>query len=75
MNKKQFQILYGIVLIIVGIGVFFKIPYVMPKILEINYFANATLVIEFSFYFLGGLVVLAGVKKIYKFINDSTGDI
>ncbi len=74
MNKKQFQILYGIVLIIVGIGVFFKIPYVMPEIIKINYFANATLVIEFSFYLLGGLVVLAGVKKIYKFINSS-GDV
>ncbi len=74
MSTKHFQIIYGIVLIAVGIGVFLKIPYVMPKIVEINYFANATLVIEFSFYFLGGLVVLAGVKKIFKFYK-STGDI
>lgn len=74
MNKKQFQILYGIVLIAVGIGVFFKVPYVMPKVNAINYFAGATLVIEFSFYLLGGLVALAGVKKIFKFMK-STGDI
>ena len=74
MNKKQFQIVYGIVLVAVGIGVFLKVPYVMPKVVTINYFAGATLVIEFSFYFLGGLVVLAGAKKIFKFMN-STGDI
>ncbi|MCK5541567.1 MAG: hypothetical protein KAI40_02660 [Desulfobacterales bacterium] len=74
MNKKQFQIVYGIVLIVVGIGVFFKIPYVMPKVVAINYFAHATLVIEFSFYFLGGLIILAGAKKIFNILN-STGDI
>lgn len=74
MNKKQFQIAYGIVLIGVGIGVFLKVPYVMPKVTAINYFVNATLVIEFSFYLLGGLVILAGVKKIFKILN-TTGDI
>ena len=74
MNKKQFQLVYGIVLIAVGIGVFLKVPYVMPKVTTINYFAGATLVIEFSFYLLGGLVALAGVKKIFKFMNH-TGDI
>ncbi|MCD4743461.1 MAG: hypothetical protein K8R67_13410 [Desulfobacteraceae bacterium] len=74
MNKNQFQIAYGVVLIAVGIGVFLKIPYVMPKVTAIDYFANATLVIEFSFYLLGGLVILAGVKKIFKILN-SIGDV
>lgn len=74
MNKRQFQLVYGIVLIGVGIGVFLKVPYVMPKVVAINYFANATLIIEFSFYFLGGLLVLAGAKKIFKNLNN-TGDI
>ena len=74
MNKKQVQIVYGIVLIAVGIGVFLKVPYVMPKVVSINYFTGATLVIEFSFYLLGGLVALAGVKKIFKFMNH-TGEI
>jgi len=74
MGKKKLQILYGIVLILVGIGVFYRIPQVMPKVMEINYFAKATLIIEFSFYLLGGLVVLAGAKKIFKFWN-STEDI
>lgn len=74
MSKKQFQIAYGIVLIAVGIGVFFKVPYVIPEVTAIDYFANATLVIEFSFYLLGGLVILAGVKKIFKILN-STGDV
>ena len=41
MNKKQFQIVYGIVLIAVGVGVFIKVPYVMPKVTTINYFAGA----------------------------------
>jgi hypothetical protein len=74
MDKKQFQIVYGIVLIAVGIGVFLRIPTVMPKIVTINYFNNATLVIEFTFYLLGGLLVLAGAKKIYKNYKN-TGDV
>ena len=74
MGKEKFQIIYGIVLILVGAGVFFKIPYVMPKVMAINYFSGAVLVIEFSFYLLGGLVVLAGAKKIYKSWNN-TGEI
>ena len=74
MNNKQFQLFYGIVLVAVGIGVFLKVPYVMPKIVEINYFMNATVVIKFSFYFLGGLLVFAGVKKILKILKN-TGDI
>ncbi|MCK5311475.1 MAG: hypothetical protein KAJ62_05170 [Desulfobacteraceae bacterium] len=74
MEKKKFQMIYGVVLILVGIGVFYRIPAVMPKVMEINYFSDAILVIEFSFYLLGGLVVLAGAKKIFKFWNN-TGDI
>ncbi len=71
MNTKQFQIVYGIVLIAVGIGVLFKIPYVMPKVVAINYFAGATLIIKLSFYLLGGLIVLAGAMKIFKNLNKS----
>lgn len=74
MDKKQFQIVYGIVLIAVGIGVFLRIPDVMPKIIAINYFNNATLVVKFSFYLLGGLLILAGAKKIFKNYKN-TGDV
>ena len=42
--------------------------------MEVNYFKNAGFIVEFSFYFLGGLIVLAGAMKIYKIINN-TGDI
>ncbi|MCP3898715.1 MAG: hypothetical protein GY707_03160 [Desulfobacteraceae bacterium] len=71
MNKEQFQIVYGILLIAVGLGVFLKIPYAMPKVAAINYFADATLIIKFSFYLLGGLIVLAGAMKIFKNLNKS----
>ncbi len=74
MDKKQLQVGYGILLIITGVGVFFKIPYVMPRMATINYFANAALVIKFSLYILGGLLVLAGVMKVFKTLNR-TGDV
>ncbi len=66
MDNKQFQLLYGIVLIAVGIAVFFKIPHVLPKVAELDYFSGATFIIGSSFYLLGGLLLLAGVKKILK---------
>ncbi|MBF0232802.1 MAG: hypothetical protein HQK62_13330 [Desulfamplus sp.] len=65
MNKNKIQILWGTLLVMAGLGVFYRIPQVMPKIMSIEAFANAGGIIRFCFYVLGILLIYGGAKKIY----------
>ena len=65
MNKKKIQLIWGALLVMAGLGVFYRIPQVMPKIQNIEAFANAMGLIKFCFYFLGILLIFGGGKKIY----------
>ena len=64
-NKIHFQLIWGILLLLAGIGVFFRIPQVMPQIQTIETFASIIGFIYFCFYLLGFLLILGGAKKIY----------
>jgi hypothetical protein len=64
-NKIYTQIVWGIVLVMAGVGVFFRIPQVMPKIRTIEHFASAIGFVYFCFYLLGFLLILGGARKIF----------
>ena len=64
-NNMNIQIVWGVVLVLAGIGVFFRIPQVMPEIQKIEHFSSAIFLIRFCFYFLGVLLIGGGAKKIY----------
>jgi hypothetical protein len=64
-SKIHFQLAWGILLLLAGVGVFFRIPQVMPQIKTIESFASIIGFIYFCFYLLGFLLILGGVKKIY----------
>jgi len=66
MDKKRIHIIWGTILVMAGIGVFYRIPQVMPKIQTIESFAGILPVIKFCFYFLGVLLIFGGGKKIYE---------
>lgn len=65
-HKPVFQVIYGIVLTLVGIGVFYRIPQVMPRIERIQQFSSMMGFVRFSFYLLGLLLIGGGLKKIYQ---------
>lgn len=65
MERRKIQLIWGALLAMAGIGVFYRIPQVMPKVEEIAFFAQAPGLVKFSFYVLGALLVYGGVKKIY----------
>jgi len=65
-NKIVVQMIWGVALALAGIGVFFRIPQVMPKIEKIEYFSSAMYFIRFCFYLLGVLLIWGGTKKIYE---------
>ena len=65
MDKKKIQWVWGVALIMAGLGVFYRIPQVMPKIATIEAFAGGTAIIQFCFYMLGILLIYGGGKKLY----------
>ena len=65
-QKKKFQFIWGILLLLVGIGVFFRIPQIIPEIKKIEHFASILFFIYFCFYLVGILLVVGGGRKIYN---------
>ncbi len=65
-NKNIFQMVWGGILVLVGIGVFYRIPQVMPQIEKIEQFSSIMFFVRFCFYLIGILLVGGGVKKIYS---------
>lgn len=65
-NKTVVQLIWGIALVLAGIGVFFRIPQIMPKIAKIEQFSGAMFFIRFCFYLIGILLIGGGSKKIYS---------
>ncbi|MGD8368427.1 MAG: hypothetical protein PVG78_12365 [Desulfobacterales bacterium] len=59
------QTIWGAALLLAGIGVFVRIPQVMPQIAQIEHFANVTGIIRFCFYFIGIMLIGGGAKKLY----------
>ncbi len=61
---KNFQFVWAVALIMAGLGVFYRIPQVMPRVREIAYFSGIMPFIYFCFYLMGILLVGGGVKKL-----------
>jgi cobalamin biosynthesis protein CobD/CbiB len=73
-NKIHFQLVWGSLLVLAGIGVFFRIPQIMPKIKTIEYFSSAIWFIYICFYLLGVLLIVGGGRKIYENYRRLKGD-
>ena len=72
-TRNIIQLVWGIALVFAGIGVFFRIPYVMPKVETIEQFAASMFFVRVSFYILGIFLISGGAKKIfdhYRKIED-----
>lgn len=73
-EKLLYQTVWGALLVIMGIGVFFRIPQVMPRIEQIEYFASIIWFVRFSFYLIGILLIGGGIKKLilcYRRFTDN----
>lgn len=71
-GKSKFQLIWGSALLLAGIGVFFRIPQVMPEIERIGYFTSALVFIQFCFYLMGILLIGGGIKKLYRFFSKAS---
>ena len=73
-KKSSLQLIWGILLLFAGIGVFFRIPQVMPEIKKIEHFTPYMVFIYFCFYLLGVLLIVGGGRKVYRYIKESNRD-
>ena len=71
-NKHTIQLIWGVLLLVMGIGVFFRIPQVMPEIEKIEQYASMTLYIRFCFYLIGILLIGGGAKKIRTYFKHKS---
>lgn len=65
----QFQIIWGVLLILAGIGVFYRIPQVMPRLADLEIFTSIIPFIKFCFYLIGIILFGGGIQKVYKNIS------
>ena len=63
-EKMMIQFIWGDALFLAGIGVFIRIPQVMPQIKAMPQFADVIGFIYFCLYLLGILLVGGGIKKL-----------
>ncbi len=69
-NKNNVQLIWGILLLSAGVGVFFEIPHKMQMIEQIEHFSSGLFFIRFCFYLIGVLLVAGGGKKIFSFLRE-----
>jgi hypothetical protein len=69
-KKSNFQVVWGIALVMMGIMVFFRIPQVIPEIEQIGTFSSSIGFIKFCFYFMAVMLIAGGGKKLYRQFID-----
>jgi uncharacterized membrane protein HdeD (DUF308 family) len=70
-KKNKLQLIWGVLLLLAGVGVFFRIPQLMPEIKKIEHFAAYIPFIYFCFYLIGILLVVGGGRKVYYYTQES----
>ena len=70
-KKNTLQLIWGLLLVLAGIGVFFRIPQLMPGIKKIEQFAAYIYFIYFCFYLIGVLLIAGGARKVYTYLKQS----
>jgi hypothetical protein len=65
-NTSPGQLIWGVALVLAGLGVFYRIPQVMPQIATIDTFAGALWIIRLCLYLMGIILIGGGAKKIIR---------
>ncbi|MCD6585127.1 MAG: hypothetical protein J7K96_05125 [Desulfobacteraceae bacterium] len=66
-NKNKVQLIWGIVLILMGVSVFFRLPVVIEKMSDTVDLNSGLYFLHFSFYLIAVILIGGGVKKILNY--------
>jgi hypothetical protein len=70
--KTKIQLAWGVMLVLAGVGLCFRIPQVMPQIRQIEYFSGVIPFIYFCLYFVAVFLIAGGARKLlihYRKLN------
>ena len=70
-KKNTLQLIWGVLLVLAGIGLFFRIPQLMPGIKKIEPFSP--FIIYFCLYLVAVLLIAGGGRKIYTYLRQANG--
>jgi uncharacterized membrane protein HdeD (DUF308 family) len=70
-KKNTLQFIWGVLLVLAGIGLFFRIPQLMPEIKKIEQFAPF---IYFCLYLVAVLLIAGGARKVYTYVRHTNGE-
>ena len=73
-QKNNLQLIWGVILLIIGVAVFFRTTQVMPKLQELNYTPITLVFIRICFYLMGIILAGGGARKIFLhfFVSPSS---
>ncbi len=63
------KLVWGAALILVGVAVFFRIPQVIPQLVQMGLSTTTVWFIRICFYLMGFILVGGGIKKFIQYIN------
>jgi hypothetical protein len=65
-NKAIFQVVWGVLLLLMGVLLFLKVPQVMARIAEIEHFVSIKWIIRIMVYLIALLLIGGGGRKLYE---------
>lgn len=68
-KNRNIQLVWGSALTLAGIGVFIRIPQVMPELEKIDQFSDVMWFVRFCFYLMGAILIGGGLKKLYHYFR------
>ena len=73
-TRAKIQIVWGIALVLAGVGVLYRIPQVVPRLVQIEQFASAIGFIYFCCYFIAVTLIIGGGRKLYQNYKSLYGE-
>ena len=70
-GKSQIQLVWGVMLVLAGIGVIYRIPQVIPQLKQFEQYAAAIGFIYFCAYFIAVALIVGGGRKIYRYWRET----
>jgi uncharacterized membrane protein YidH (DUF202 family) len=65
-SKAIFQAIWGVLLLLMGVLLFFQVPQVMERIAQIEYYASIKWIIRIIVYVIAVILIGGGGKKIFE---------
>ena len=69
-QRATIQVIWGAALVLMGIAVIFRIPQVMPRLMQIESLVPIKGFLYFCFYFLAVALIYGGGRKLFENYKD-----